>query len=144
MSYIGRLNTRSSLLILIAGLLTSGGVVSAQAQTYPDREIRLVLGFPPGGGADLMTRYFAEKLAPLSGKPVIVENKPGAAGHLAHTYVAQSRPDGYTVYVVGGTTLGSSLHVLKNPPIDPLRDLEPNRHHSQIALGLGCRCQVAE
>jgi tripartite-type tricarboxylate transporter receptor subunit TctC len=125
MSCIGGMNTRSPLPILIAGLLTSGGVIPAQAQTYPDREIRLVLGFPPGGGADLVTRYLAEKLAPLSGKPVIVENKPGAAGNLAHSYVAQQRPDGYTAYVVGGTSLASSVHVLKNPPIDPLRDLEP-------------------
>jgi tripartite-type tricarboxylate transporter receptor subunit TctC len=113
------------LLILIASLLMWGGIHSANAQNYPEREIRLVLGFPPGGGADLVTRYFAEKLGPLSGKPVIVENKPGAGGHFAHTYVAKSRPDGYTVYVVGGTTLASSVHVLKNPPIDPLRDLEP-------------------
>jgi tripartite-type tricarboxylate transporter receptor subunit TctC len=96
-----------------------------KAQGYPDHEIRLVIGFPPGGGADLLTRYFAEKLSPLAGKPVIVENKPGAAGHFAHNYVAHSRPDGYLAYVVGGTTLASSMHVLKNPPIDPLRDLEP-------------------
>ena len=111
--------------VLTASLLTCGGVGSVVAQDYPEREIRLVIGFPPGGGADLMTRYFAEQLRPLSGKPVLVENKPGASGRLASTYVAQARPDGYTVYFVGGTTLASSVHTLKTPPIDPLKDLEP-------------------
>lgn len=112
-------------LLPLAAVFAWAGTPGAQAQTYPDHEIRLVLGFPAGGGSDLMTRYFAEKLRPLAGVPVIVENKPGASGHLAQTYVAKSRPDGYVVYIVGGTTLASGVHLFKEPPIDPLRDLEP-------------------
>jgi tripartite-type tricarboxylate transporter receptor subunit TctC len=97
----------------------------AVAQEYPSREIKLVCGFVAGSGADVIHRYFAEKLKTLIGKPVIVENKPGASGNLAHTYVAKSKPDGYTVYPVGGTALAASLYLFKNPPTDPLKDFEP-------------------
>jgi tripartite-type tricarboxylate transporter receptor subunit TctC len=106
-------------------LIACSGASAVEAADYPEHEIRLVLGFPAGSGADVTTRYIAEKLRPLSNRPVIVENRPGAAGNLAHAYVATSRPDGYTVYLVGGTSLASSVYLFKNPPIDPLRDLEP-------------------
>jgi tripartite-type tricarboxylate transporter receptor subunit TctC len=99
---------------------------SAHAQQdYPSRPIKLVCGFVAGSGADVVHRYFAEKLRILTGNPVIVENKPGASGNLAHAYVANSKPDGYTVYPVGGSTLAASMHIFKTPPIDPLKDLEP-------------------
>ncbi len=98
----------------------------AQAQQdYPNRPIKLVCGFVAGSGADVVHRYLAEKLRVLTGNPVIVENKPGASGDLAHAYVANSKPDGYTVYPVGGSTLAASMHIFKTPPIDPLKDLEP-------------------
>src|SRR6478672_9013069 len=97
----------------------------AQEQDYPSREIRLVCGFVAGSGADVIHRYFAEKLKALIGKPVIVENKPGASGNLAHSYVAKAKPDGYTVYPVGGTALAASLYLFKNAPVDPLKDFDP-------------------
>ena len=87
----------------------------AQEQDYPSREIRLVCGFVAGSGADVIHRYFAEKLKALTGKPVIVENKPGASGNLAHSYAAKAKPDGYTVYPVGGTALAASQHLFKTP-----------------------------
>jgi tripartite-type tricarboxylate transporter receptor subunit TctC len=100
--------------------------VSTHAQQdYPNRPIKLVCGFVAGSGADVVHRYFAEKLRPIAGVPIIVENKPGASGNLAHSYVANSKPDGYTVYPVGGSTLAASMHIFKTPPIDPLKDLEP-------------------
>ncbi len=97
----------------------------AQEQEYPSREIRLVCGFVAGSGADVIHRYFAEKLKVLSGKPVIVENKPGASGNLAHSYAAKAKPDGYTVYPVGATALAASQYLFKTPPIDPLKDFDP-------------------
>ena len=109
--------------LLGAGLLAAG--TARAQQDYPNRPIKLVCGFVAGSGADVVHRYLADKLRPLAGVPVIVENKPGASGNLAHAYVANSKPDGYTVYPVGGSTLASSMHIFKKPPIDPLKDLEP-------------------
>ncbi len=95
-------------------------------QDYPNRgPIKLVCGFVAGSGADIVHRYLADKLRAITGTAVIVDNKPGASGNLAHAYVAHSKPDGLTVYPVGGSTLASSVHIFKNPPIDPLKDLEP-------------------
>ena len=75
-----------------------GGVRGAQAQEYPSQDIRLICGFPAGSGADIFVRYFAEKLRPIAGRTVIVENKVGAASNVATEYVARSKPDGYTLY----------------------------------------------
>jgi tripartite-type tricarboxylate transporter receptor subunit TctC len=92
------------------------------AQDYPSHELRLVVGFAPGGGADAIARYFAEKLKVLSGKTVLVENKVGAAGTISHTYVAKAKPDGYTFLLVGSSSIASVPHVFKNPPVDALKD----------------------
>ena len=113
--------------VLLAALACVAAMLArpVAAQDYPSREIHLICAFAAGSGADVMHRYFAEKLRVVSGVPVVVENKPGASGNLAHTYVAKSKPDGYTVYPVGGSALSSSMHLFKQPPIDPLKDLEP-------------------
>src|SRR4051812_38778339 len=80
----------------------------AQAQ-YPDRPIRIVVGFTPGGGNDIIARVFGQKLSESLGQPVIVENKPGAGAMLATEYVARSAPDGYTLLV------GASGAMVINP-----------------------------
>ncbi len=105
---------------LLAGLAATG----AQAQDYPSREIRLICGFPAGSGADIMYRHIAEKLSAAAGKPVLVENKPGVQGHLAHVTVAKAKPDGYTLTLQGGSSLASINFLLKNPPVDPLKDFD--------------------
>ena len=112
---------RSTLVYALFLLIAVGA--SARAE-YPEREIRLAIGFPPGSGADLYVRYFAEKLKLVSGGTVIVENKPGAAGNLAATYVSKAKPDGYTVLTAGGSGLASSMSLFKSPPINPFTDLE--------------------
>ena len=99
---------------------------AARAQDYPAREIRSVCNFAPGSGADIIVRYYSDKLAKLAGKPVIVENKPGAQGLLATDYVAKSRPDGYTLLITpASSTLATAPHIFKQIPFDPLRDLAP-------------------
>jgi tripartite-type tricarboxylate transporter receptor subunit TctC len=108
--------------IILSVLLACGGV---RAQEYPAREIHLVIGFSAGSGADTITRYFAEKLRVLSGKPVLVENKPGALGTLANTYVAKTKPDGYTIQLLGLSSLAGSVYMMKDLPVDPVKDFEP-------------------
>ncbi len=84
-----------------------------------------MIGFAPGSGADSVTRFFAEKLRVVSGKQVIVENKPGALGTLANTYVARSKPDGYTIQLLGLSSLAGSMYMMKDPAVDPEKDFEP-------------------
>src|SRR4051812_20300088 len=104
---------RTALCAVVVALALPAG---AQEQDYPSREIRLVCGFVAGSGADVIHRYFAEKLKVITGRPVIVENKPGASGNLAHSYAAKAKPDGYTVYPVGGSALAASQYLFKTPP----------------------------
>jgi tripartite-type tricarboxylate transporter receptor subunit TctC len=98
----------------------------AAAQGYPAREIRSVVNFPPGTGMDIMIRYYSAKLAELTGKPVLVENKPGATGNIATEYVARAKPDGYTIMITpASSTLAAAASLFKKLPFDPQRDLQP-------------------
>jgi len=109
-------------LALSAALLPS----AVSAQDYPTREIRSVVNFPPGSGMDIMIRYYSIKLAELAGKPVIVENKPGAAGNIATEYVVRSKPDGYTIMITpASSTLAAAASTFKKLPFNPQWDLQP-------------------
>ena len=90
----------------------------ANAEEYPSHDIRLVCAFPAGGGADVLVRYFAEKLRPLTKRVVIVENKAGAMGNIAVEYTARSKPDGYTIYVHAASSVAANMHLFKKPPVD--------------------------
>jgi tripartite-type tricarboxylate transporter receptor subunit TctC len=96
----------------------------AMAQQYPNQDIHFVTGFPPGSGADVITRFFAEKLRPVIGRTIIVENKVGAAGAISIEYVAKSKPDGYTILFNAGSATAASMHLLKNPPVDVLKSFQ--------------------
>ena len=69
-------------------------------------------------------RYFAEKLRPLTGRTIIVENKAGAGGNIATEYVARSKPDGYTIFVHAGNTLASNYHLIRNNPVDASKQIQ--------------------
>jgi tripartite-type tricarboxylate transporter receptor subunit TctC len=120
-THMGAMKNRTNRLLataafaLAAVLAGAGGV---RAEDYPSQDIRLVVGFPPGSGADVFVRFFAEKLRPLAGRTVIVENKPGAASNIATEYVARSKPDGHTIYPFAVTTVAASMHLFKKPPVD--------------------------
>ena len=96
---------------VLLGLLS----MSAHAQgSYPNRPIKLVVGFVAGGVSDVMARILAPELQKALGQPVVVENKPGAAGIIGADYVAKSAPDGYTLYVAPNTHL---INQAMNPSI---------------------------
>jgi tripartite-type tricarboxylate transporter receptor subunit TctC len=101
-------------------VLLTACAVPALAQDYPNRLIRVYLGFPPGTSLDLVTRHFTERLAQLSGQTVIVENKVGASGMIAMEAGARSKPDGYTL--VFGPGLSASAFQFKSLGFDPVKD----------------------
>jgi tripartite-type tricarboxylate transporter receptor subunit TctC len=109
-------------LVLALSLFAAG---AAAAETYPDRTIRVLVGFTPGSATDVSARLFAQRLSELWGVPVTVENMPGGGGSLAAERVARSAPDGYTLYwgANGAMTINPSLQ--PSPSFDPARDLAP-------------------
>jgi tripartite-type tricarboxylate transporter receptor subunit TctC len=116
---------RRTLLQLATGAATAA-VVSriARAQAYPTRPVRLLVGFPPGGGSDVAGRIVANRLSEVWGQQVAVENKPGAGGHLAIEVAAHANPDGYTMVLVGGSIPLYGL-MIASIHYDPEADLTP-------------------
>jgi len=114
---MNRLRTAFIALLLLTG--------NASAQTYPDRTIRVLVGFTPGSATDISARIFAQKLGEVWNVPVTVENIPGAGGSVGGERAAKAAPDGYTFYwgANGAMTINPSL--LPNPSFDPQRDLAP-------------------
>jgi len=109
-------------LVAFAALLAAA--VTALAQPYPSRPVRLVVGFPPGGGVDINARLLAPKLSEYLGQPVIVENKPGASTNIANEFVAKSAPDGHTL-LINTSAVAINMSLFRNLPFDTLRDFAP-------------------
>src|SRR5215468_10507502 len=110
---------------LFALLLGGAIFAAAQAQpSYPDRPIRIVIGFGPGGLADITMRLVGQKLTELTGQQVVIENRPSAGGIVAASAVTSARPDGYTLFVLSsGIAISRSL--IKTMPFDPVADFAP-------------------
>ena len=113
---------RDFLIATAAAMAPLGG--RAQA-AYPARPITWVVGFPPGGGADGVTRLVASKLSQNVGQPVLVENRPGASSIIAAQYVAQAAPDGYTIMSVEQGSMVFNTALYSKLPYDPARDFAP-------------------
>ena len=92
------------------------------AQQYPQRDIHILNGYAAGSGADVIVRYYADKLQKLAGKAIIVENKPGASGNIAMEAAARSKPDGYTIYMTAGSSMANSVSLFKNLTVKPDKD----------------------
>lgn len=107
----------------IALALAASGATDAMAQAYPTKPVRMIVGFPTGGGTDTMARLVGERLTAMWGQNVLVENKPGADGAIATEQVWRSSPDGYTLVVI------SNAHTVTpsfgNIPYDPVAGFEP-------------------
>src|SRR5580693_5201627 len=105
---------------LAIAVIASCGIVSAQ--DYPNRPVRLIVAFAPGGATDFTARIIADRVQSILGQPIAVENKPGANGAIGAEYVAKSDPDGYTLFftTVGAVAINPSLR--SDLPYDPLKD----------------------
>ncbi len=97
---------------------------NAQPSAFPSQDIRVLCAFPAGSGADVIVRYFAEKLRPLARRPVIVENKPGAGGNIAAEAMVRSKPDGHTLFIHAGNTVAGNMHLIKKPPFDAAKAIQ--------------------
>lgn len=94
------------------------------AQAYPDRPIRMLVGYPAGGSVDASARAVAERLGPMLGQPVLIENRAGATGNIAAELLTKAAPDGYTLYM--GTSINAvSVSLFKSLAYDPVRDFAP-------------------
>ena len=106
------------------------------AQGYPDRPIRMVVGFPAGSGADILCRYFAERMGTVSGATVIVENKPGATGNIGSEAVARAKPDGYTLLMAASSNMAGAPNIYKNLAWHPQKDFAPATTFAQLGFVL--------
>lgn len=129
--------------MLLAGLgsaaILAGGA-PAQAQTYPDRPVKLLVGYAPGGGIDILGRFLAQQLADRLGQPVVVENRAGASGSLAAQAIATASPDGYTLFMGESATLVAPS--LQPVNYDPVRDFAPVAQIGALVYGIAVHPDV--
>jgi tripartite-type tricarboxylate transporter receptor subunit TctC len=125
--------TAGALLALALGLALDPAAASTD---YPEKPVRLVVPFPPGGGADNLARLIMPRVAQALGKPIVIENKPGAGGNVGAEYVARAAADGYTLlYGTNGThAINASLY--REMRFDPVKDFAPVSRMTEIAAML--------
>ena len=107
--------------LLVASIAAAASTIAC-AQEYPQKPIRLIVGFPPGGSNDIIARYIAPKLAEALGAQVVVENRPGANATIATEFVARAAPDGYTLTLASASPLAISPHTYSKIGYDTARD----------------------
>jgi tripartite-type tricarboxylate transporter receptor subunit TctC len=108
--------------LVLAALLLASATAFAQ---YPNKPIRFIVGFPPGGSADPTTRIVGAALQEQLGQPVVVENRPGADSAIAAEQVSRMAPDGYTIMFASNSAMTAAVALKKNPTYDPLKDFTP-------------------
>ena len=110
---------------LLTAMLFGAFTLTAAAQSYPSKPIRLIVPFPPGSATDTVARTFGASVAQAIGQPIVVENKAGADGAIAGTEVMRAAPDGYTLFFATNSPMAVAPAMRKTPPYDPLRDFTP-------------------
>lgn len=120
--------------IVVLGI--AGWIGCAQAEDYPTHEIRMVNGYAAGAGADVTSRIFAKHLEDTLGKPVFVENKPGAFTNIGAESVARSKPDGYSMFFAGHSTIAMNEFLFKTLPFDPVKDFFNLAPAGKVGFGL--------
>ena len=120
---------RKTIAMLIAAVMLPMAIpASAQAPTYPDKPIRIVVPFPVGGVADTFGREIGRKLTEAWGQPVVIDNRTGAGGNIGADIVAKSVPDGYTLVIGNIGTHAVNVSLLPVMPFDPIKDFTPIIH----------------
>ena len=111
--------------LMSLALGVAAAAMPADAQSWPSKPVRLLVGFPPGGGVDLLARVLAERLALSLGQPVVVDNRPGQAATVATEMAAKATPDGYTLLMANIGTMALNPAIYPNYPVTPTRDFAP-------------------
>ena len=125
---------RTFLLYALLGIAACSPGSAAWAQQWPARPVRIIVPFPPGQAADIITRIIAERLSPALGQQVIVDNRPGAGAALGTEIAAKSAPDGYTFVAGGSAALAINPHLYKKLGYDTPRDFAPVSQLVAIAM----------
>jgi tripartite-type tricarboxylate transporter receptor subunit TctC len=123
---------------LFAALVFSFSTFTARAQT----PVRILSGYPPGGAVDTLARVFGEKIAEAIGRPVVVENRPGAAGQIASEALKAAAPDGNTLMVAPDSSMTLYPHTVKKPAYDTLADFAPVAHVGSYPIGFGVNAGI--
>ncbi len=111
--------------LLLLALLAGAVQAQAQVPSYPNKPIRMVVGFPPGGGTDVVARILSPRMSELLGQPIVIENRPGATGTMAAGQVAKSPPDGYTIMMGHVSVNAIAPALFANLPYDVIKDFAP-------------------
>jgi tripartite-type tricarboxylate transporter receptor subunit TctC len=98
---------------------------AAPGQAYPSKPVRMIAPYPPGGSSDVLARIVAQKLAETLGRPVVIDNRPGAAGNVGHEIAAKATPDGYTLLLTSAAALVTNQFLYKRLNFDPHKDFAP-------------------
>lgn len=131
------------LLLRVAVVIAAIAPFSPTYAAYPDRAVTLVAPFPAGGSADVVSRLLARKMEEQLGKPVVVENRPGAGSVVGGTYVANAKPDGYTLLLGSNSTFTLNPALLPKMPYDAARAFEPIGQVGTVTLALIVNPSVA-
>jgi tripartite-type tricarboxylate transporter receptor subunit TctC len=121
----GEMSTAKSLAVAVATTVSLMTADAANAQTYPDKPVRLLVGFAPGGGVDVTARIVASKLSEIWGQQLVVDNRAGAGGTIATDIAAKSPPDGYSLLFCGIWSHGVAPSLYKKLPYDHYKDFAP-------------------
>jgi tripartite-type tricarboxylate transporter receptor subunit TctC len=113
----------AALFAALSIFLTAGGAVAQSG--YPDRAVRMILGYPPAGPVDIIARIMGDRLSQIWGQPVVVENVSGAGGNIAGDRVAKTAPDGYTLLMATNAQVAINSSLYSKMTYDPAKDLMP-------------------
>ena len=116
---------RAALLACAAMIGFASGPAAAQAPRWPEKPVRIIVPFAPGGSTDILARLIAPRLADTFGQQFVIDNRPGAGGSIGAMEVVRAAPDGYTLFFASSSALAANVALLKNMPYDPAKDLSP-------------------
>ncbi len=111
------------LILMFVPLALIALATGVHAQSYPNRPVRLVVPFPPGGATDIVARVIAQKLNEAWGQTMVVDNRGGAGGNIGGEIAAKSAPDGYTLFMTSGSIVTANQHIYRKMPFSPENDL---------------------